>query len=127
MVYAEKKYDIYEKQEIVMEHLINKIRFYHFISAVILNQQTDPLCLKCKAFANTVLAMREDLGRIETGYSEMLNSLTDEISLMYREALDRIFSVRVSEDVTGQKTAGNCKMPKGVCFVKSSKAIIGKI
>ncbi len=110
-----------------MEQFTNQIRFYHYISAVLLNQQADSLCLKCKAYSNTVLKMREELERIKTDYSEKINSLPDELSDLHRAAQERISSARIIENVTGQKTAGNCKMPKGVCFVKSSKLMIEKL
>jgi len=31
------------------------------------------------------------------------------------------------EDAVGQKKAGNCRMPEGVCFVKYSKALSEKL
>ena len=107
--------------------LVNHIRFYHFISAVLSNQQADPLCSKCKALANTVSALRESLDSIRNEHHGELKTFPEETYNLYEEAASRIASIKTYENAEGQKKAGNCKMPKGVCFVKSSKAILTDI
>ena len=104
-----------------MQQLIDRIRFYHYISAVLENQVTDPLCSKCKACANSVRAMKEGLKELK---SEDPASLPPEIKNLFKQAQDRIYAVKTAEAAEGQKTAGNCRLPKGVCFVKSSKALL---
>ncbi|MBI5211742.1 MAG: hypothetical protein HY957_00020 [Nitrospirae bacterium] len=43
------------------------------------------------------------------------------------EAKKILTGLKIIEDAVGQKKAGNCKMPEGVCFVKLSKSILEKI
>ena len=107
-----------------MHQFINQIRFYHYISAVIINQQADPLCSECKAYVNTVSTMREGLAMAKSNHEKEFSSLTSEILHLYNEALSRITSIKTSEDASAQKKAGNCTMPKGVCFIKSSKKLL---
>ncbi len=110
-----------------MSQLINKIRFYHYMSGVLMNQQSGPLCSKCKPFVNTVAAMKKDLDEIKSGYAEDSGSMPEEIQVLLQKAESRISSIKVAENAEGQKKAGNCHMPKGVCFVKSSKALLKTI
>ncbi len=104
--------------------LVNRMRFYHFISGVLANQQTDPLCSKCKALINTVSALRENLDSIKNEHHDELKSFPEDMLNLYEEAVNRIASLKTHENAEGQKKAGNCKMPKGVCFVKSSNTIL---
>ncbi len=106
-----------------MSERINVVRFYHYIAGVLVNQQSDPLCCKCKPYTNTVSRMRD-------GVAEQLkdrSTLSKEIAALLDSAQQKIASIQVSEDAIGQKKAGNCKMPEGVCFVKASKAILKNI
>lgn len=108
-----------------MEELINRIRFCHFISGVLLNQQADPICRQCKAFANTVRWTQEGISNDENAAAS--KQLPREILGLFFEARRRLSDFAVSEDAGGQKKAGNCKMPRGVCFVKIPKSVLEKM
>jgi len=107
-----------------MFQLINKIRFYHYMSGVLINQKADPLCSKCKPFVNTAAAMRTDLDEMKKEHSDDIRALSKEMQELLDTAESRITSLEIPEDAEGQKKAGNCHMPKGACFVKSSKALL---
>jgi hypothetical protein len=108
-----------------MNELENTIRFYNFISGVLLNQEKDPVCCRCKAFENTARRMKEGIAGLESlaakpGFSvEMLDSL--------KQTQESMESIRLREGSVGQKKAGLCRMPEGLCFVKLSKAILSRI
>lgn len=104
-----------------MEQLVNRIRFFHFISGVLVSQQADPVCGRCKAFANTVRWTREGISGMEAV------GLPGEIPGLLSEAQRRMEDIAVPEDAVGQKRAGNCRMPQGVCFIKIPKSILEKI
>jgi len=104
--------------------LSNHIRYYHYVSGVLSKQKSDPLCGDCKAFANTVRAVRESIDAFERGYSA---ELSEESTLRLSEIKKLLSEFNLPADAIGQKKAGNCKMPEGVCFVKVSKSIIEKI
>ena len=110
-----------------MSRFIEQIRFYHYISGVLAIQQADPLCGTCKAYANSVAALKEGLAGLEHEHSDKLSCLPGETSHLFEEARNRLFSVKTADDATGQKKAGNCKMPEGVCFIKAAKAILHKL
>jgi len=110
-----------------MAELINKIRYYHFISGVLVHQQADPLCCKCKAFANTAERMKEGVSELESVHGEKIQVLPSDLLSLLEEARDRIGRIKPPADAVGQKKAGNCKMPEGVCFIKLPKAILDKI
>jgi len=110
-----------------MAQLINQIRFYNFISGVLYQQQSDPLCSNCKAFANTAKRMKENISELESVYVKKMHTLPGEMLHILEEAQDKIGRIKTFEDAVGQKKAGNCRLPEGVCFIKLSKAILDKI
>ena len=110
-----------------MSELINKIRFYHFISGALYHQQSDPLCSNCKAFANTAKRIQENISELKRVLVEKMHTLPGEMLHIFEEAQDRIGRTKTFEDAVGQKKAGNCRLPEGVCFIKLSKAILEKI
>lgn len=110
-----------------MSDLCNQIRFFHYISHVLQGQQADPLCCKCKAFVNTVLRIEENIAEWESAHAGEIVDLPGDIRLLLTEAREEIAVIKRPEDAEGQKKAGNCAMPEGVCFVKTSKGIREKI
>jgi hypothetical protein len=110
-----------------MSQFVNRIRFYHFISGVLAAQGADPLCCVCKAYANTLLAVNENLSVLEREHREECYALPGDILALFTEARRRISAIELSGEAIGQKKAGNCKMPEGICFVKSSKAILNHL
>jgi hypothetical protein len=108
-----------------MEQKDNIVRFYYFISGVLVNQERDPVCCRCKAFENTVRRMKEGIAELDSlsdkpGFSE-------ELVFMIKEARERLGKIVLQENSAGQKKAGNCKMPEGVCFVKFSKSVLRRL
>jgi len=107
--------------------LINQVRGYHFLLGVFRNQQKDPFCSACSAFANTLKAARENLAKLEAEQGEALKSLSPEFGRMIAEARTGLSILQGPADPCGQKKAGNCKLPQGVCFIKASFALIQQI
>ncbi len=105
----------------------NAVRAFAFLAGVFRNQQQDPLCGKCKAFVNSVTAVRAAMQQFEAEHSRELAGLPDDLSRRYAEARSFLESIVLPENAGGQKKAGNCLMPPGVCFVKASLAILEKI
>ncbi|GER93637.1 hypothetical protein A45J_1391 [hot springs metagenome] len=105
----------------------NRIRYYHYISGVFANQQLDPLCCKCKAFANSVRIVKDDIVEFERTQESNICCLPQELQRIFYDAKKTISILNPPMNAVGQKKAGNCKMPEGICFVKLSKAIIEKI
>lgn len=52
----------------------NRIRYYHYISGMLANQQSDPLCGICKAFVNSVRIVREDIEDFELNHAIEMKS-----------------------------------------------------
>jgi hypothetical protein len=117
----------YEGGEGIMSLFVNQIRFYHYIAGVLSTQRSDPLCGACKAHENTVSAMKEALAALEREYQEQLRVLPDNIAGLFEQTRNRLSEMTPAGDAIGQKKAGNCKMPEGVCFVKSSKAMRSRL
>ncbi|MFZ5997748.1 MAG: hypothetical protein ACOYW7_09705 [Nitrospirota bacterium] len=110
-----------------MFQLVNYIRYYHYMAIVLEGQMADPLCGKCKALANTAARTEEGLAELESGHAGEIKDLPGDIRHLLAEARSKLATLKVPETITGQKKAGNCKMPEGVCFVKASKAILERI
>lgn len=106
-----------------MDQVVNRIRFYHFMSGVLSGQQSDPLCSNCKAFTNTCSKMLEGMAGLE----KLPGDIPAGIMELLQVARARMAAIKVKEDAVGQKKTGNCKMPEGVCFIKRSKALLDLI
>lgn len=102
---------------------VSRIRYYHFIAGVLANQQHDPLCSICKAFTNSVLQAREEVTAYMMTNAVELTALPEQDSIMLADIKMMLVDLHPVPDAVGQKKAGNCKLPQGVCFVKSSKAL----
>jgi hypothetical protein len=109
-----------------MPHL-NSVRGYVYLYEMLKQRRSDPFCRTCSAFSNTMTTVRESLIKFDSQLSATENILPTEFSRLYTEAKAGIFSMELPEAPSGQKKAGNCKLPQGVCFVKLSYAIIQKL
>jgi hypothetical protein len=107
--------------------LLNQVRGYHFMLGVFRNQQKDPYCKACSAFANTLKAVRQGFSRFEAENGEALKALSPEFGRIMAETRTGISIPEGPAVRSGQKKAGNCKLPQGVCFVKSSFALLRQI
>jgi hypothetical protein len=107
--------------------LLNHVRGYHFMLGVFRNQQKDPYCTACSAFANTMKTARENLAKFEAEHGEALEALTPEFDRMMAETRTGFSMLQGPAAPSGQKKAGNCKLPHGVCFIKASFALIQQI
>ncbi len=107
--------------------LANQIRAYAFLASVLENQQHDPFCRICKARVNSAVKTREGLAEFEKGLPEEPNALPSELRPMLADAKRTLEGLFLPENAAGQKKAGNCKLPEGVCFVKVSLAILQKV
>jgi len=107
--------------------LMNQVRGYHFLLGVFRNQQKDPYCSVCSAFANTLKATRENFAAFESVHNEALKALTPEFGGMLAGTRAGLSALQSPPDPSGQKKAGNCKLPQGMCFIKASFAFVQQI
>jgi len=109
-----------------MPHL-NAARGYVYLYEMFKHRQSDPFCRTCSAFSNTITTVRESLLKFDSQLTATEKILPAEFFRLYAEAKAGIFSMELPEAPSGQKKAGNCKLPQGVCFVKLSYAIFQKL
>lgn len=107
--------------------LLNQVRGHHFMLGAFKNQQQDPYCSVCSAFANTLKAARESLARLEAEHGDAFKSLSPEFAGMMAETRAGLMTFQGPAGPSGQKKAGNCKLPQGVCFIKASFALVKQI
>jgi hypothetical protein len=105
----------------------NQFRGYAFFLSVIRGQQADPFCRSCNSFVKTLAAVREGLEAFERQNAGAVNALSPELVRLFSEARAGIAALRAPDQPQGQKKAGNCKLPEGVCFLKTSLALLQKI
>jgi len=107
--------------------LVNQIRGHHFMLGVFRSQLDDPFCRSCSAFANTLKATQENLAKLEADHGEAVTALSPEFSSMTAETRTGLSILHGPGDPSGQKKAGNCRLPQGVCFIKASFALLQQI
>lgn len=105
----------------------NNVRTYFFLAHVFENQQHDPFCRACKARVNSVMATRESLATFENEQSDEIRELPGEFHQLLADTKNILASLILPDKASGQKKAGNCKLPEGVCLVKASLAILQKV
>ena len=107
--------------------IMNQARGYAYLFGVLKNQQADTFCRSCNSFMNTLAAVKENLAKFEAQHAGEIKDLSGEFSLLFADAKGGIAAMKQPENPAGQKKAGNCKLPEGVCFIKSSLAILQKV
>jgi len=104
--------------------MVNNVRGYYYLSGVLMNQMRDPFCHACKAFVNTTTAARQGLTDFERSGGSEIRSLPNELQRIFADAKTALAGIVLPDNAVGQKKAGNCKLPEGVCFVKSARALL---
>ncbi len=104
--------------------IVNRVRGYYYLSGVLMNQMRDPFCHTCKALVNTTTAVRQGLADFEREEGAEIQGLTAGLQRILAGAKTALSGIALPEDAVGQKKAGNCKLPEGVCFVKSARALL---
>lgn len=116
---------LYRRVKLKSEALINKLRSFHYAIGILNNQQNDPLCCQCSAFARTSEAIVDGFIKFDTNHGSERKSLPEEFSLLFMDIRDKITVIEAPEEPLRQKE-GNCHLPKGVCFTKEITAFLQK-
>lgn len=109
------------------DKVINKLRGFNYAAGILTNQQNDPLCSECAAFARTADAIVDGFLKFENANSSEKKKLAEEFSMIFMDVKDKISVIQMPDDPVRQKKAGNCMLPKGVCFTKEIMTFMGKI
>jgi hypothetical protein len=107
--------------------IMNQARGFAYLFGMLRNQQEDAFCRSCNSFLNTLAAARENLQKFEAQHAGEIRSFPEEFSQLFADARSGISVMPQPEQPLRQKKAGNCKLPEGVCFTKSSLAILQKV
>lgn len=107
--------------------LLNHLRAYHFLAGVLASQQHDHFCGQCSAWNNTLNNTREALKQFEAEHAAELGSLSPEAVALLTETRGRLAGLVNAANPAGQKKAGKCKLPEGVCLVKASRSFLEKV
>ncbi len=107
--------------------LLNRVRGHFFLLGILRNQQTDPFCGSCSAFANTLRKVREDFACLEAAHGEDLRVIAPQFLPLLAETRSGLMGLQPPAEPSGQKKAGKCRLPEGTCLIKSSAALYQKI
>ena len=104
--------------------LLKQVRAYHYLAQVLSHQQQDLFCGRCSAWNNTLANTRKAFGQFELAQAAGFGALSPEANALVAETRLRLNNLADAADPSGQKKAGNCTLPKGVCFVKGSRNLL---
>lgn len=109
-----------------MNHMptIIRLRGYHFAVGTVVNQENDPLCCNCVAFAKTAQAIISSFIEFESAHAEERKKLPEEFSFLFDDVCDKLALIEQPEEPVRQKKEGKCKLPEGACYCKSALALI---
>lgn len=110
-----------------LTELINRVRYYSYMAGLLEGQERDPLCCICKAFSNTADRMKTEFHKLQSEHATEIGAFSEVPRQMISDTGSRLQNLTISQDTAGQKKSGNCFMPKGVCFIKSSKYVLDTI
>ena len=105
----------------------SQARGYSYMLGVLKNREADPYCHSCNSFQATLVAVNEQLGQFERERAAEIEKLPAELSVFYSVAKSGIHAMKQPVNPIGQKKSGNCKLPEGVCFLKSTLSLLQKI
>src|SRR5271169_3336502 len=106
------------------ERTIILLRGFHFAVGTMVNQENDPLCANCVAFAKTAQAIIDGFIEFESAHAAEKRKLPEEFAFLFDDVCDKLALIELPEEPVRQKKAGNCKLPEGVCFCKSALALL---
>lgn len=107
--------------------IANQVRGYSYLSSVLGNRANDPFCRSCNSFLSTLSTVNENMQKFEREHAAEIEKLPDGFSLFFWTARSGINGLKQPDGPVAQKKAGNCKLPEGICFLKSALAFVQKI
>lgn len=107
--------------------LIVKLRGFHYALGILGNQQNDPLCCQCAAFARSAEAIIDSFIKFQEAHGSGRKKLPDEFAVLFSDIADKASVIEQPEDPMRQKKAGNCKLPHGVCFTKEINVFLQRL
>lgn len=107
--------------------VMNQARGFVYLYEMLRERQSDPYCRNCSAYNNTITTARNELAKFDREHAVDAENLPADIFSLFFEARTGLATLQLPEHPTGQKKAGNCKLPEGVCFVKLSFAIFQRL
>ncbi|HEX8948275.1 MAG TPA: hypothetical protein VF790_04890 [Dissulfurispiraceae bacterium] len=109
------------------EALIVKLRGFHYALGILGNQQNDPLCAQCVAFARSAEAIIDGFVKFQSTHESERKKLSDEFLVLFADVADKASLIELPEEPVRQKKAGNCKLPSGVCFTKGISEFLQRV
>jgi len=103
---------------------MTRLRGFHFGVGTMVNQENDPLCSSCVAFAKTAQAIIDGFIEFESEHASEKKKFPEEFSMLFDDVCDKLALIEQPEEPIRQKKAGNCKLPEGVCYCKSVLALV---
>lgn len=107
--------------------LITTLRGFYYAVGILGNQQNDPLCNQCAAFARTSEAIIDSFIKFQETHAAGRKKLPEEFAVLFADISDKVSVIEIPEDPVRQKKAGNCTLPTGVCFTKEVTAFLQRI
>jgi hypothetical protein len=107
--------------------LLNHVRALHYLVGVLTKQQRDLFCGQCSAWNNTLNTTRDALKQFDAEHAAELHSLSPEVVAFLADTRSCLEGLANVAHPAGQKKAGNCNLPEGVCFVKASRSLREKV
>ena len=107
--------------------LMNQVRGYHFLLGILRQQGADPFCRRCNAYKNTLVAVAEGLATFRLQEAGDLAQVPPAFDRLFEDAAAGIAAIEPPGETAGQKKAGNCRLPEGHCFLKTSFAFVQRI
>ncbi len=107
--------------------ITDQIRGFCLMSTMLENRVSDPYCSACNSFNAALTEAKDMIKKFESQNKADIGALIDDFPVIFMEAKKLIASIEPSNSAIGQKKAGNCTLPDGICYSKMSLSTVKKI
>lgn len=105
----------------IKDREINLLRGISYVFSILSYLQDEPVCKRCNSFVAVLDSAREKFVDIEKDVNKNRN-MPQEIRKMLMIIYGVLADLKISDNPVRQKNAGNCGLPSGFCFAKSTVA-----
>lgn len=107
------------KTEAVTNDELVMLRGISYVFSILSYLQDEPFCRKCNSFVEVFESVQDKFIEIEKTVNKN-RDMPQEIRKLLKDIYVFLANLKIPDNPIKQKKLGNCNLPRGVCFAKSS-------
>lgn len=107
------------KTEAVENNELIMLRVISYVFSILSYLQDEPFCKKCNSFVEVFESVQDKFIEIEKTVNKN-REIPQEIRKLLKGIYSFLANLKIPDNPIRQKKSGNCNLPQGICFAKSS-------